>query len=259
MRVNIWLPFTSDSFSRNPRIQPPISLEATHRELDPAEYSRELEKFAVIPPMRLTLLLKYLEDLAGMLAEIGLQRLKQMETLDILRLNEERLQYVSRHDPLTGLLNRTCFEETLAALDVAPELPAAVMVLDLDGLKLINDSLGHSAGDKLLRLAAGIIRDAAPADAQAFRIGGDEFAILLRQANRNAAEETRRLLSEKIKHHNRNQDSLSLGISAGLAVAECLPLNMQELVKEADANMYRDKILRGQNLRQSNIEDTPQR
>ena len=197
--------------------------------------------------MRLTLVLKYLKDLANMLADIDLQRRQQMETLEILRLSQDRLQYLSCHDPLTGLRNRIHFEEQLNAMDKQQLLPAAVMVLDLDGLKQINDSLGHQAGDLLLKTAAAIIRDAAPAESTVSRIGGDEFAILLTDADLSVVETIRQQIAARVLHYNADHPALPVGISAGIAVATSKPLSMRELFKQADANMYQDKKSRKQN------------
>ncbi len=228
-----------------------IELEASNRGLDPAEYRKSLDKFSIIPPMRLTLLLKYLKDLSNMLANIGLQRLQQMEALKLLRLNEERLEYLSHHDPLTGLQNRFSFEDGMKAMDIASALPAAIMIMDLDGLKQVNDSLGHPAGDALLRKASEILVESAPPESIVSRIGGDEFAILLPRTSRDAAEAIRRQILSKIEHYNDVNASLPLGISIGFAVADANPFSMTELFKAADANMYRDKVLREQ------MPDTP--
>ena len=228
-------------FFTEPPDKTAVQLHAAQRGLDPEAYYKELSKFAVVQPMKLTLLLKYLNDLANMLAEIGLQRLKQMEALDILRQNEERLQFISRHDALTGLLNRASFEESLAGLELAPVPPFAIVVLDLDGLKRVNDKLGHPSGDALLCEAAAIIRESAPATARVFRIGGDEFTVLLPEAGKETVDEFRRLLQEKIERRNQRHETLKLGISAGSAVADSGLFKPRELFMEADSQMYREK------------------
>ena len=226
-----------------------IEKHALLRGLDPAEYRKSLRKIATIPPMRLSLLLKYLKDLANMLADIGLQRLRQMETMELLRINEERLQYLSLHDPLTGLLNRNCFEEKLSATDTASELPTAIMICDLDSLKLVNDTMGHPTGDSLLRTAANIIREAAPPEATVSRIGGDEFAVLLPQTDLQTALELKRSIQAKVDQHNQCHEDLPLGISVGCAVTSDPSVRMRDLFKQADADMYRDKSCNGPKLR----------
>lgn len=226
-----------------------IEEHAVLRGIEPAEYRKSLRKISTIPPMRLSLLLKYLKDLANMLADIGLQRLRQMETMELLRLNEERLQYLSSHDPLTGLLNRHSFEESLNATDNQPDLPAAIMICDLDSLKLVNDTMGHPTGDTLLRTAAKIIQDVVPSEATLSRIGGDEFAILLPQTDLHAAHELKQRIQSKVEHHNQLHDNLPLGISVGCAAATDSSLPMRDLFKQADADMYRDKSRNGPKLR----------
>lgn len=236
-------------FFTDPPDEAAIQIEAATRGIDPLEYHKALRKFSIIPPMRLSLLLKYLKDLANMLADIGLQRLRQMETMEMLRLNEERLQYLSSHDPLTGLLNRTCFEESLTVTDTAPELPTAIMICDLDSLKLVNDTMGHPTGDTLLRTSAKILKEVAPAEAVVSRIGGDEFAILLPQTDLAAAQELKRRIYAKVEHHNQLNENLPLGISIGCAAADTTAIRMRDLFKQADAEMYRDKSRNGPKLR----------
>ncbi|WP_299037972.1 bifunctional diguanylate cyclase/phosphodiesterase [uncultured Pseudokineococcus sp.] len=93
---------------------------------------------------------------------------------------EAQAQHLVRHDPLTGLLNRTGLLEVLdRALRAADrEAPAAVLYIDLDGFKTVNDSLGHASGDELLVAAASRLRTALPEDAVLARLAGDEFAVL---------------------------------------------------------------------------------
>jgi predicted signal transduction protein with EAL and GGDEF domain len=90
----------------------------------------------------------------------------------------ERLHFEARHDELTGLPNRLSFRRLLEDAATVPGAPFAVMVLDFDGFKAVNDTLGHQAGDELLRVLAGRFRTAVGDDAVVTRLGGDEFAVL---------------------------------------------------------------------------------
>lgn len=236
-------------FFTEPPDKAAIELDAAQRGLNPQEYAKSLQKISIVPPMRLSLLLKYLKDLANMLAEMGLQRLNQMEALEKLRLNEERLQYLSSHDPLTGLLNRASFEETLHSPVGEEQLPLSIMICDLDSLKLINDTMGHPTGDILLKNTATILEEICPEDAVISRIGGDEFAILLPDTNHESALQLKNQIQFRVDQHNRQHEELPLGVSVGWSTAETHPFKMQELFSRADAAMYRDKAQNRPKLR----------
>ena len=91
----------------------------------------------------------------------------------------ERIRVQATHDALTGLPNRTLFDRRLAEAIVAPDSAAAVVLLDLDAFREVNDALGHAAGDELLLVSARRLQDAVPRGAVLARLGGDEFAVLL--------------------------------------------------------------------------------
>ncbi|MCB8817901.1 diguanylate cyclase [Desulfosporosinus sp. SRJS8] len=92
---------------------------------------------------------------------------------------QEKFEHMSFHDALTDLYNRTYFEEKMRLLEKGDSIPVGIIVCDINGLKLVNDSLGHSAGDKLLRLTASLIKKSFREEDLIYRIGGDEFAIIL--------------------------------------------------------------------------------
>ena len=100
---------------------------------------------------------------------------------------EENLIYYGYHDFLTGLTNRRYFEEALRRLDTKKGLPISVMMCDINGLKLVNDSFGHAAGDILLKAAASVLKKECRERDVVARIGGDEFAVILQKTNADAA------------------------------------------------------------------------
>ncbi len=96
---------------------------------------------------------------------------------------DERLRYLSSHDVLTDLYNRTYFDEALARSGDETRFPASVLVIDIDGMKQTNDTQGHAAGDELLRRTATVLRAALDKASTLARTSGDEFAALLTPAD----------------------------------------------------------------------------
>lgn len=115
---------------------------------------------------------------------------------------EEQLKYLGRHDSLTGLYNRACFEEELRRLEEGTHHPITLLICDVDGLKLINDTMGHDTGDTLLATAAQLIRQCFRGDDLMARIGGDEFAVLLCESPRTTAEEAYQRLRDATARYN---------------------------------------------------------
>lgn len=155
--------------------------------------------------------------------------------------------YLSLHDYLTGLYNRRFFEEEMIRLDTRRNLPFSIIMLDLDGLKLTNDAFGHEAGDLLLRKMAEIIKSECRDDEIAARLGGDEFSILLPATNREHCE----LIVKRIREACKKCARQSVVLSAAIGYATKVnPLeSMDEIMKEADNNMYRNKLITGREMK----------
>jgi hypothetical protein len=92
---------------------------------------------------------------------------------------QEKLEYLSLHDSLTGLYNRAFFEAEIERLFHSREYPISIMSADLDGLKLINDTMGHDRGDSLLKTCARVVKESLRRSDVLARVGGDEFAVIL--------------------------------------------------------------------------------
>jgi len=163
-----------------------------------------------------------------------------------LRERASRLQDLLRKDPLTGLLNRNgLFEQGQRLLDRTHDSQAyaAVLWLDLDGLKRINDQFGHAAGDALIQATAARLRDAFGPDAACARLGGDEFAIILPNLpSPRLAEDLARHALERLRvpYALSGQEFHTTG-SIGVALYPQQAQNLEDLLRLADAAMYRAK------------------
>jgi len=166
---------------------------------------------------------------------------------------EEQLRYLSLHDPLTGLYNRVYFLEEMQRLESGRFDPVGIMIGDIDGLKLINDTLGHSMGDKILVTAANIIQECFRESDVVARVGGDEFAVLLPNTERNVVESACRRVRNTVSSYNVSNLQLPLSISLGFAVAGGKS-GMKELYREADNEMYREKLHRSQSARSAIVQ-----
>jgi diguanylate cyclase (GGDEF)-like protein/PAS domain S-box-containing protein len=157
---------------------------------------------------------------------------------------EAELRYLSFHDALTGLFNRAYFEQELKRLSKGRTAPVGVVVLDVDNLKPVNDTLGHQAGDALLRRAAEVLKEAFRAEDVIARVGGDEFAVLLVGANEETLKGVLARLWEAIDMDNETRPEPRLSMSAGFALAPQAPFQHEALFQAADRAMYQDKIAR---------------
>ncbi len=196
--------------------------------------------------------------------DVGLLQLAAAQISTALRHGRlvDRLRHDARHDVLTGLSNRFFFHERLAEMLGVAGTSCAVLMLDLDGFKEINDTLGHASGDGLLREVGDRLRSAAPPGAMVARLGGDEFAVLLPRDDGFDAERAATGMQAALSRAM-VVDGLDLQVRAslGLSLSPEHGRDADLLLQHADLAMYRAKDRRlGWQLFDEQLDQTdPQR
>ncbi|HLG91613.1 MAG TPA: EAL domain-containing protein, partial [Acidimicrobiales bacterium] len=170
----------------------------------------------------------------------------QAEDVTERRMFRERLAHAAIHDPLTGLPNRILFMDRLEmALSRArrQERRVAVVFLDLDNFKLVNDSMGHEAGDRLLVAVASRLKAAVRSSDTLARLGGDEFAVVCEEilSHQAALEGAQRLAEALGEAFSLEGEEVFLTASLGLAVSGHLGDSASSLLRDADTAMYMAK------------------
>ncbi len=160
---------------------------------------------------------------------------------------QKEVEYINEHDPLTGLYNRKYFEKVLNSTE-AKKINGIIMC-DIDGLKLVNDSIGHWAGDDLLVAASEVIKSCFYTDEVIARMGGDEFAVLMSGADWGILNDATQQIRLGVDVYNAKGPLIPLSITAGVAYREDSASDFYDLMKMADDNMCRQKLRSSQSAR----------
>lgn len=165
---------------------------------------------------------------------------------------EAAINFLSYHDYLTGLYNRRFYEEELIRLDIPENLPISLIMADVNGLKLINDSFGHTMGDELLIKAAHVISSTCPEASVVARLGGDEFIIILPRTDIFQVVE---IVNElKAQSLTERIGALELSISFGYETKENEFQDIHETYRYAEDDMYRHKLYESSSVKSKTID-----
>ncbi len=163
----------------------------------------------------------------------------------------QKVRYLSFFDQLTGLYNRSYMEEEMKRLDTERQRPISVIMADLNGLKLLNDSYGHSTGDQILKSAAEVFMSSCRQEDIVARWGGDEFVILLPKTTPSEAENICRRILENCNYSF--VEELPISVSLGVASKRSPEKMMAEVLSEAEDRMYKKKLIEGKKARSAII------
>lgn len=171
---------------------------------------------------------------------LGIMQVLILRDVTERRRLEAELRRLSAHDALTGLYNRTYFEQERSRLDRGRRFPVSVIVADVDGLKKVNDSIGHAAGDTLLRRTAALLRGTFRDEDVVARTGGDEFIVLLPAVDPEGLKNTLERLRDDLRRLNELRAGSRLGLSIGGATAFSRG-GLTQAILDADRRMYDEK------------------
>jgi diguanylate cyclase (GGDEF)-like protein len=187
--------------------------------------------------------LRLLDTLAGN-ASVALQYDRLEQAVMQLSVLQEQLHHQAYHDPLTSLANRTLFTDKVREVIAARRGGAAVLFIDLDDFKTINDSLGHAAGDELLVSVASRLRACLRPEDLVARLGGDEFAVLVEDphdAKAAAVKVARRIMEAFVLPVGVGSESVAVYVSVGISTSHGGNCSAEEMIRDADVAMYKAK------------------
>jgi diguanylate cyclase (GGDEF)-like protein/PAS domain S-box-containing protein len=157
---------------------------------------------------------------------------------------EKNIEHLCFHDKLTGLYNRDFFEEEMARLNTKRQLPLAIIMGDVNGLKIINDVFGHDKGDKLLCRVGNILNASLRCNDIVARWGGDEYVIILPKISE---EDARNILGRiKARLNEKSTKTMPLSVSFGLSIKDDIDKDIRQVIREAETKMCRSKMIREQ-------------
>jgi diguanylate cyclase (GGDEF)-like protein/PAS domain S-box-containing protein len=169
-----------------------------------------------------------------------------------IRKTEDDIRYLSYHDHLTGLFNRRFYEEVLTKLDREENLPLTLVMGDVNGLKMVNDSFGHEVGDELIRKASEVIKNGCRDSDVVARLGGDEFVIILPQTDAETAAKIISRMESQASEEKINGLKLSIAFGTKTKIKE--EESIKKILETAEDEMYRNKLFESAKNRNRTID-----
>jgi len=166
--------------------------------------------------------------------------------------SDSQIEFLSYHDQLTGLYNRRFYEQELIRLDISENLPISIIMGDVNGLKLINDSFGHQMGDLLLKKVGELITKSTRENDIVARLGGDEFIIILPKTDASRTENVINRIKELTK--NEKIGGIDISISCGYEIKKTMDQDILEIFKNTEDHMYRHKLHESSSVRSNTID-----
>ncbi|WP_373599722.1 sensor domain-containing diguanylate cyclase/phosphohydrolase [Paraclostridium bifermentans] len=160
---------------------------------------------------------------------------------------EKKLKKMSYKDKLTGLYNRAYFDEKLKELANNKDLPLSLIMGDVNGLKIVNDTIGHLKGDELLVSISKVIKNSCRKEDFVFRWGGDEICIILPKTTKEEAQNICNRIKNNCKEYSTGNIPLSISLGTSTKVDSTKDIN--EVLMEAEDKAYREKLIHGRDTR----------
>jgi len=255
----VFIDYLSQTQKENLLIQPEDFIGRRISDLFPEDITSKFMKgINVVKNTRKNTILEY--SLGANHYEARYVPLSESRILSIIRditeqrLSQEKVYRMSIYDEPTGLFNRNYFEKELEVIKAECKPGMAVVMCDIDGLKLVNDTLGHLEGDGYLISAANIIKSHFSDSRLMARIGGDEFAIILESATEESILKTKEKIKEHLNLVNQRERLLPISLSIGYGIVSRISPTIEDALREADDFMYREKLHHKLSFRSKNID-----
>ncbi len=190
-----------------------------------------------------------MKDNLARLAPAIERELREAEIREQHKRDREMLEFLSLHDQLTGLYNRIYFENELKRLEGSREYPILLVTADLNGLKLINETMGQGEGDRLLKLCAELLKKVLRNGDVLARVGGDEFIAIMPRSTDRSGEGTVEQIREEIDKYNLEYEDYPISLALGYAICYDQLESLEEVLIRANKKLYVDKQDRSESAR----------